>query len=287
MRKFGLTLNALQAFEAVARHGSFKQAATELGVTPSAVSHQVALLERQLRARLLRRDARRVELTAYGAALLPKLSAGFGMLADAVADHLGRLDDGPPRITLLDTFALHWLLPRMVDYPFEQRGFHVSLETTPRAVSFETENLDLAIRLGHGAWSGLEADLLFPETLALYAGAHPLARQAEGPVYIARQRLDDWAAWLERFGEPAHRELPLVEVDSTALAIKATLLGTGLGFLGCELVQDEEAAGRLVRLGAGATPSVHGGYWLVYPKLVLRDPRAQKFRAWLLAQAAA
>lgn len=282
MRRLGLTLNALRSFEAVARHGSFKAAAQELGVTASAVSHQVALLERQLGARLLERDARRVELTPYGAAMLPKLSAGFDLLSEAVADHTSRIKDGPLRISVLDTFALYWLLPRMERCPL---GRGIDILTSPRAVSFETENVDMAMRLGHGRWPRVEADKLFDETMSLFVQPGRCALLETGPVFIAPRRREEWDDWRAACA-PDLPDLPLVEVDSTALAIKAAIDGAGLGFAGCELVAREVSTGRLAPVAPGTVRSRWGGYWLVYPKLVLRDPRARELRAWLLEEAA-
>src|SRR5438067_1745426 len=106
-------LTALRAFEAAARHMSFKAAAEELALTPTAISHQIRLLENALAHPLFRRRPRPLALTSAGAALFPVIRTGFDAFADAAA----KVRDGntPPklRVTTTNAFAARWLLPRL------------------------------------------------------------------------------------------------------------------------------------------------------------------------------
>src|SRR5437763_4848031 len=106
-------LKALRAFEAAARHMSFKAAADELGLTPTAISHQIRNLEDSLARPLFRRRPRPMELTAAGAALFPVLREGLDAFAQAVA--LARDGAFPTtlRVTTTNAFAARWLLPRL------------------------------------------------------------------------------------------------------------------------------------------------------------------------------
>ena len=142
-----VTLRGLQVFEAAARLGSLTRASGELGVTPSAVSHQLALLERQLGMRLFSRRPGGIALTREGSALASQLSEGFSVIYDAL-DTVEGETAGALRVSVLETFALYWLMPRL-------RGaerIDLAIETSQTLVRFDEDNIDAAIRTGHGRW---------------------------------------------------------------------------------------------------------------------------------------
>lgn len=283
MKKAALPLHGLRMFEAVARHRSIKSAALELGVTPSAVSHQIAQLEERLDIRLFSRDGRSLALTREGRALLPKLSSGLDLIAEAVSDLEGTTTAGPLRISALETFALYWLMPRLRHFPAEDGKFSLTVSATQRVVGFEVENVDVAIRLGAGAWKNLEADELFADRLGLFV--HPQhSGQRPDAIFLSAHRRADWNEWRRRFGS-ALAETSIVEVGSSSLAIKAASDGAGLCLASEDLVHSEVADGRLVPASEDRLRSAHGSYWLVYPRLKLRDPRVRHFREWMLGEA--
>ena len=106
-------LNALRAFEAAARHLSFKNAATELSVTPTAVSHQIKLLEEFLGLALFRRLTRALELTPQGEVMLPKVRAGLECFAAAVEIAHDHVATGKLIVVSPPSFATRWLVPRL------------------------------------------------------------------------------------------------------------------------------------------------------------------------------
>lgn len=273
-----VTLKALQAFEAAARLGSIARASEELGVTASAVSHQIAGLERRLGLRLFARQRRGLAATREGAALAGRLGAGFRLIADAVDEVLGEVR-GPLRISVLETFALYWLMPRLK----EAGPVELAIEAGQELAAFGTDNIDAAVRLGHGRWERLEADRLFDEAVALLAS--PLGAPPRR-LFLSRHRETDWAEWRARFGEP-EGGLAVSWVDSSALAVKAAADGAGHCLASLPLAKSEIAAGRLDLAHPGVLPSDRGAYWLVYPPGSLRDPRLRAFRSWLLEAAAA
>ncbi|HEY0524153.1 MAG TPA: LysR family transcriptional regulator [Stellaceae bacterium] len=113
MRRRLPPLNSLRAFEAAGRHMSFALAADEIGVTLSAVSHQVRQLEDVLGASLFRRTGRGIVLSDEGRLLLPDLSEGFERIARTMA----QFEAGPPArvltVSMLLTFAMRWFIPRL------------------------------------------------------------------------------------------------------------------------------------------------------------------------------
>src|SRR5215470_10507395 len=103
----------LRAFEAAARHLSFKKAAAELCVTPTAISHQVRQLERYCGQSLFRRHPRPVALTEAGARLFPVVHNGLEAFAKAMASVKRDGANQPLRLTATNAFASRWLAPRL------------------------------------------------------------------------------------------------------------------------------------------------------------------------------
>lgn len=281
-RRIPLSLNALHAFEAVARLLSIRDAAEELAVTPSAVSHQLRGLEEALGVELLRRQGNQLTLTAAGAALAPELAEGFGRIASAVGRLRHDRRQGPLRLSMLPTFAVHWLSPRLARYPFEKQGFEWLISTTQALVDLGAGEADAAIRQGGGIWPGVRADLLFMESLDLFA-APDLAAAKRRQLFLSQHRQSDFACWRRQAGDAGDYRTSLV--DSTGMALRAAVDGAGLAFAGVEMAAAEVAAGRLVAVLDRPLPTA-AGYYLVYPEGLARDRRLANVRRWLLDEAA-
>ncbi|MCE3288368.1 MAG: LysR family transcriptional regulator [Caulobacter sp.] len=284
MARPSIPLNALRAFEAAARHQSVKLAGLELNVSASAVSHQVRQLERTLGVALFTRDGRGVTLTPEGAALLPKLVEGFGLIEAALDEHHASRTAGALRLSVLEIFAHWWLLPRLSSYPLARRGFELEIEASQQVVSFDTENVDAAVRIGKGDWPGVVCDHLFDERMGVYG--LPGIDLETAPIFISRLRQQEWRDWCAS-APPVAAQAPIVLVETVSLALKAALDGAGLCFAGDRFAERDVLTGRLRRFDEAAAVSPRGGYWLVYPPRGRRDPRLRNFRTWLLAQVAA
>ena len=126
-------LNALRAFEAAARFGSFKAAAAELGVTQGAIGQHVRVLEDWLHAPLFERHNRRIVLTPAARAYLSEISPAFDRVADATARY-GTNSGAVLRVNALATFALRWLVPRLVTFRSQHPSIEVRLETSNEAL---------------------------------------------------------------------------------------------------------------------------------------------------------
>lgn len=254
----------------------------ELNVTPSAVSHKIRLLEGLLGVHLFDRSGRSIEPTADGGRLLPKLGAGFALINEAMADHHVRTAAGPLRLSVVEIFALYWLLPRLSRYPLAKRGFELEISASPRLVSFETENVDVAIRSGNGCWPGVEVERLLTERLGIYRAP---GKAVASVLFVSVHRAAEWTAWQQYAGRPIV-SAQTIRVDSTSLAIKAAVDGAGWCLAGDVIAQSEVEAGRLELVERNAAPDVASGYWLVQPKGKRRDPRFRNFRQWLLQEIA-
>ena len=285
-------LNALRAFEAAARHLSVKDAALELGVTPSAVSHQLRGLEDSLGLTLMRRVGTALELTEAGAKLAPGLTDGFGRIGDAVAGLKQERGSGPLRLSMLPTFAAHWLSPRLARYPFERTGFDLSISTTQEAVDLSAGAADAGVRHGRGVWEGLQAELLFAENVGLFGGAGHVRDDAGGvresiagtTLFLSKHRKADYARWNASLPGGPIRPATVVTVDSAGLALRAAMDGAGVALAGIEIAAFDVGAGRLVALFAHHVPT-GDGYYLVYPQALARDRRVRTLSRWMVEAA--
>ena len=158
-------LNSLRLFEAAGRHLSFKAAAEELNLTPSAISHGVLTLEAWLGVDLFLRGNRTLTLTAAGAAYLPQVRAALEMIVGASNAVPGRKPTGRLAVSVSPTFGVRWLLPRLVRFSDRHPDIEVSVDTNHRLVEFPRDGIDVAIRMGRGDWPGLDATCLVRELL--------------------------------------------------------------------------------------------------------------------------
>ncbi len=297
MRRRLPPLNALAAFEAAARLGGFTQAAREIGVAQPAVTRHVANLEAWLGTRLFHRQGNRIALTEPGEAL--------AQLATAVLDRVEVGVRNLPRggrdeIVIGASFGIAhlWLMPRIGDLR-RHAGVPVTFVTAEDYRSFETAAIDCSIRFGHGAFRGLESDLLFaercqivasPALLSRYPGFDPMDPIGSLPDGLVLDHGDPfgagwmtWAAWYDACGRafPGPQSLRIVRSYPTMLDMICAGEGVGIGSEGLEDAQ--VAAGDLVRVGPPMQRPDHG-YYLVYPAHAQEIPAFQKLRAALLDQ---
>ena len=158
-------LNALRLFEASARLLSFKNAAEELLLTPSAVSHGIQSLEAWLGASLFIRTAKGLVLSEAGTAYYPIVQQALESLASGSAKIAGRSGLGQLSISTAPTFAARWLLPRLQKFRELHPEIHVIIDTARQRTELSEIGVDLAIRMGRGDWQGVVADRLLTEEL--------------------------------------------------------------------------------------------------------------------------
>jgi len=277
------SLNALQAAEAVGRLGSLSRAADALGVTPSAVSHRLRGLERQLGLGLFERREAGLIPTAAGRRLLPGLSEGFQRIAAAVAEATAR-ERGTVTVTCGLAFAAKWLVPRLVGLAARHPELEVRLVTTSRLVEFDREDIDLGIRFGRGRWPGLKAELVAPQPLIPVASPEVAAALADParavPLIEDEQSLFGWDAWLAAGGPADLAAHPRRRFPDASLAVEAALAGHGIWLAWPLLVDDALRSGRLVR-AFPETIDAGLGYWLVSTPARWRRPEVARFRGWL------
>src|SRR4051794_4072124 len=289
------SLNGLRAFEAAARHLSFTQAASELNVTQTAISHQIKRLEDELGLRLFVRQNRALALTPQARDYLPLVRAAFDDLRLAT-ERLVRKDGGKAlTVSTLASLAAKWLLAPLTGFHEAHPGIDVRITTSMALVDFRKDDVDAAIRYGRGHWPGVRAEWLMADELfpvcspALLQGDKPL----RCPEDLAHHTLlhttggyeDDWRLWLTAAGlsagMPRRVELGF---DLIFMTIQAAIDGVGIALGRTSYVQDDIAKGRLVVPFKIALPT-DAGFYLVTPEGRSDPPKLRAFRQWLTTAA--
>jgi LysR family glycine cleavage system transcriptional activator len=289
------SLNGLRAFEAAARHLSFTQAASELNVTQTAISHQIKRLEEELGVCLFVRQNRALALTPEAKDYLPGIRAAFNDLRLAT-DRLLRKDDGHVlTVSTLASLAAKWLLPRLSAFQEAHHGIDVRITTSTSLVDFHRDNVDAAIRYGRGQWPGVHAEWLMADELfpvcspALANGNKPLKCPEDLRDHVllhtSNAYSDDWRLWLTAAGLPTDiSRQPDVTFDLIFVTVQAAIDGVGVAMGRTAYVQDDVAKGRLVVPFKIALPT-DAGFYLVSPQGRADSPKLSAFRQWLVASA--
>lgn len=288
-------MNTLRFFEAVGRLESIRRAASELYVTPGAVSRQVQLLESWLGVRLFDHGARSVSLTPAGASYLQTVTELLETLAAATDDLTGR--DGRPSALLLRSytfFATNWLIPRLTEFHENEPWVDLQLITSSQPSDFARRDVDAEIRPGPLQSPSQQTDLLISDEMVLvcnpsYRAKHQilsppdLARVGSSELLrsIASPRL--WREWLEIAGVPGLAPEGGPTYSDSALTCHAAAAGQGLALAPRCLVEADLAAERLV-VPFAPRNGYHINFYLAYAPGQLKSRAFRVFREWLLTQ---
>jgi LysR family transcriptional regulator, glycine cleavage system transcriptional activator len=283
------SLHALHVFEVAARLGSFTKAGVELNVTQTAVSHQIKQLEGELEVLLFLRTGRGLELTRDGQAWLTELSSIFNRLRDANR----KLRQGPRSerpvvsLTTLPSFGARWLVPRLGGFLAKHPELDLRISASETTVDFSRQPIDLGIRFGKGPYPGLLSERLLEDQFVAVAAPSRAARLKK-PADLLQQTLlvdDHEDAWPRFFAELRLNRSSRAryhQLTDSGLLVEAAVRGQGVALARWSLIQDELAAGRLLRLFPAIAPLPVGhAYWLVGLRETFRRAEIAAFRAWL------
>ena len=276
-------LNALRAFESAARHLSFKQAATELCVTPGAVSQQVKTLEDVLGVRLFDRIHNGLMLTTEGQQYLTPIRSAFTNISVATEMIAPRAGDVDLTIGADATFAIKWLVPKMAAFQRVHPDLRVRIGEADTAEAVVKGEVDIAILKGISAYNGLRSDLAFKELMFPVAASSLVdsgAVDLSGTIILVADDQPIWTTWLEHASAPSLADLNRVDVTERSLAIYGAIAGRGLA-MGSNLEESAELAdGRLVQ-AFPTTVNCGGSYYAVYPPGRASCPAEAAFLSWL------
>jgi len=237
-------LPSLRAFEAAARLGSFKAAADELFVTPTAISHQIRSLESQLGVGLFIRKTRRVELTPVGKALAPALTRGFLEIRTALEDLVE--EASVINVSTTPAFAALRLVPELPRFYVREPGIRVKIDASTGLVDLQRDRgTDLAIRYSRDAQEGLEDIPLMEERFVALAasGVDPGAIETDAVLLETRWQqpvLGDvtWRDWFDAAGLPPPDESRLLGFEDELYVLQAAIAGHGIALASSVLAAD-------------------------------------------------
>jgi LysR family glycine cleavage system transcriptional activator len=290
----------LRAFEAAARHLSFKRAAAELGVTPTAISHQIRLLERYCGCALFRRRPRPLSLTEAGARLFPVIRDGLEAFAKAISAVKRGGDSQPLRITTTNAFASRWLVPRLARWKKVRPQVTLEVIGTDNVVDMHSGDADVAIRYAtrrsvpaEGITEELMSDRFWP-----ICSPHLLGLGLKRPTELKNHVLvhsywspsdvepPTWQRWLglarRRWrAVPEFKDMQHLSFREELHAIEAVIAGQGIGIFSDVLVAGELAAGSLVKAFDLSVPGYR--FYVVRRRDHPREKMIQAFSKWLLS----
>ena len=287
-------LRALTAFEAAARLGSFRLAAGELGITRSAVSHQVKLLEQRLGVQLFRRDARRAELTQAGHTYYPPMREAFDLIESQTRALRPPAADNELTVQVYVTMALKWLIPRLHDFERRFPDMKVRLSTSYFDWDFDENSVDVGVILARNRspehyyrtlFNSLLTPICSPELLQgpnALRTPEDLRKHKLLYVYTAEE---DWHIWLDAAGIEGIKLSDRLAFDSYILAQEAAIEGRGVAMTIGPFATEEIRMGRLVQ----PFPLIvqHRHNWLFACNSEHRmKPKIKRFEEWLVKQAA-
>lgn len=283
-----LHLNGLKALEAVARLGSLSAAAEELGVSPGAISQQVARTEVQLGRALFERTPKGLVPYPEAIASLSRLTEGFLFLSSAVEDMRGR-DEKVLTISVAPILASRWLVHRLPSFSALYPDIRLRIDANDRYVPLSGGDVDCALRVGRGGWKDadvewLEDEMVFPVCApALAAEIHEPADLLKLPVIIDGPSAFGWDVWLKPAGlEGAEMNIGHTFSDAS-LCLDAAIGGQGIFLPWRSLASFALQHGQLV---APFDLHAHTGRatYFVTPKGRRMNKSVRAFRDWVRAE---
>ena len=295
-----LPLNAVRVFEAVAVHGSFSEAAESLHVTTAAVSMQIKSLEGYLQVQLFRRNARDVQLTAEGQALLPFVRRGLEELELGFRAVKSGRAGGALVVSLLPSYLQRWLLPRIAAFNLAHPKIDLQFRASPSLADFARNDVHAAVRLGRGGWPRLHSEKILDEWLipvcapALYERHGPLPGPGDTGRYpLIHSSSEPWVMWTRATDERTASVTPNdvwsetgITFDDSVTVLEAAEQGQGLALARWSLAASAIASGDLVLAHPRAVPFPRS-YYFVCPESYRTLAKVAAFRDWLSATSAA
>ena len=298
MRKLP-SLTALRAFEAAARHLSFKAAGAELNLTPTAISHQIRLLEEFCDRPLFRRRPRPLMLTGVGARLFPVIKNGLDDFASALAEAKEEHQSLPLRVTTTNAFAALWLVPRLASWRSEHPQQALEIIGTDSVVDLRGGEADVAIRYMMAPPPGFESEELLRDRFwpvcspkLLSAVGKPIRRPSDLVHYALIETFDPdtqpeapiWRRWIAAArttdgGVASIGESGGLKFREELHAIEAIIAGQGVGMCSDVLVARELANGELIKVSDLALPGL--GFYVVRLAHHPRRALIETFANWL------
>ncbi len=290
-------LPCLVAFESAMRHGSFTRAASELHLTQSAISRQVAQLERFLGKKLFIREPRALRLTVSGQAYAEEVQRLLAACAEATEDVMKRKGHGELTVACSSGVAVLWLTPRLPAFRAAHPDVHLRLLVNDSLASLAPAEFDVGMYyLREGPPPGLASRRLYDEEVFPVCAPHYLGGRQLAPAELAGETLltlEDgqrqwmsWQTWLARNGVADARAPRKLVANQYPILLQLAMEGQGIA-LGWRHMIDRCLRERLLVRASEASATLGGGYYAVWPQARAEGAAARLFRNWLAQQSTA
>ncbi|MDY7577210.1 LysR substrate-binding domain-containing protein [Herbaspirillum sp. RTI4] len=289
-------LQALIAFEAVMRHGSFTRAANELHLTQSAISRQVAQLERFLGKKLFLRERRTLRLTVSGQIYAEQVQRLLVSCAESTGALMKNKGGSELTIACSSGATVLWLAPRLGNFRAEHPEVHLRLIVNDSLSSLSESDFDVGIYyLREGAPKGLAARRIYGEEVFPVCSPKYLAGRTILPVDLPKEMLlmlEDgqrqwmsWEAWFAQNGISTSRFQTTLVANHYPLLIQLAIEGGGIVLGWRHMIDSCIDSGLLVRACKGsASASLGGGYYTVWPSDRAESTASYTFRKWIMLE---
>lgn len=285
-------LNAIRAFEAAARLESISEAAEELSVTPTAISHQIRHLENLLDIKLFERAGRNISLTDQGARMLPDITRGMDSLAAAFAETYGNIDTNTVTISTTREFARYWLQPRLGEFYDAFPQLTLNVFASESAMDMSGSEIDVAVRYGAAPAENSDEIPLYQEYYVAAVSRDLLTPNRAARIeFLTRKRLIDvrwenssltapsWKAWFSAAGIEDYDSYRRMSFDAYNLAFDALKRGHGAALLSRTIVRSVEFDDGFVELEGPQLPGYH--YRVLRSPAGMRKRAVRQFVDWL------
>src|SRR4051812_37071161 len=286
-----LPLRAIAVFHAAARAGSVSRAAQELGVTPSAISQQIASLEVHLGASLMVKSGRRVVLTEAGERYFEMIAENIDRIANATQNVRGYLSSKSLIVRATPSLSTKWLLPRLNRFLEVSPDLVVRIDGTNEPTDFLREGVDIEIRHGEGNWPGLFVEGLAEErflpvcapTLCALGTLEPSDLPSYRLIHSVKSQMQ-WGRWFAAAEVATKATWRRVLFDRSHMAIDAAVNGIGIALESDLMMWRELQDGTLTCPLRCSPPASRVTQWLVCPHDRLRRGRVRTFLEWVRAE---
>ncbi|MBK6869422.1 MAG: LysR family transcriptional regulator [Burkholderiales bacterium] len=283
----------LLAFEAVSRRRSFALAATELHLTASAISHQIARLEADLGVRLFERSAHGVRISAAGEQYLPRIAAALSAISLAT-DDLRQGDSTSLYVHSAPSIASLWLMPRLRRFSQACPGISLNLSAAHTQSDFDLGQADVDIRYGVPPWGDLIVEPLFEERIVPLAnpsfierhGIRQVEQLLKLPLIQSNVSLVQWSDWFSMFSNKRAPDRFRVRFDRAQMALDAAMQGLGVALESTTIASQHITDGKLRPICSLDEAVRSKAHFVVYPARHAKRTNVEAFLGWIHSEAA-
>lgn len=289
-----ISLASLRTFAEVARHGSLSQAAEQLCISPSAVSHQMKLLEQQLDTQLFIRRSRGIELTGAGQRLSAHAMTAMNQLEQGLQGAI-QAPHQQLRIAAIPAITEGWLLPRLARFYAQQPDIELTIVDQDSLTDFNQLSVDLHLHFGSGEFIGLKSELLMQEWVVPVCSPSLLAQFDDAAALLQAKTIRrltytgfdedrpgglSWLGWLNQSGQHLNPNQAVTHFNHLTPLFTAARLGHGIALGWQQLIEPELNSGTLVALSEVRVPLKYS-YYAIAPGHHFERKGVQTFMEWI------